>query len=282
MTRACRRGLLLLLVTAGCSPARAPKRAAPGPHFDVVERGVAPRRRLRHAFHPGALVPLEVSSVTRVLRDDRELARAFTQAPLDSRIASLDRTGGARFEFTLGPIELGASGDRRALRLLVPRTPERSALDVRLTGSASIDARGVVSALAIDQKPTPERRLAFALAASALASIAPFPRDAVGIGARWLRVTRARFGARALELRARYRLIAGPHGAARLLVQHDEPLTLGTAHPKLVVRSSAGEWTFYLDQVFPRGFERLTHALAPALPKAAGLAVTGEVHIGAR
>jgi hypothetical protein len=274
MTRARPSALFVALAAASCAPARAPHKAVIGPHFTVVSTGRAPRRALRHAFHVGPLAPLEVSSVTRVLKDDREVALAFVEAPLASRIESLEPGGGARFTFSLGPIELGVRGDQRVVRLLVPRGPRNREIDVRLTGSGFIDARGVLSGVALDEQPTPALRLAFALAASALAGVTPFPRSAVGEDARWQSVTRAHFGDSDLTLTARYRLIASPPGAARWLVRHDEPLTLGDP-PKLSVRASAGEWTFLFDQVFPRGFERLTHPLVQ------GLVVASEVHVGA-
>lgn len=275
MTRGHTGALLVALAALSCAPARAPHKAATGPHFTIVDAGRAPRRALRRAFHVGPLPQLEVSSVTRVLKADRELALAFVEAPLASRIESLEPGGGARFEFSLGPIELGASGDPRVVQLLARRGPRNREIDAELTGSGFVDARGVLSGVALDQKPTRELRVAFALAASALASVTPFPRSAVGDGARWQGVTRAHFGERDLTLTARYRLIPGPPGAARLLVHHEQPLMLGDP-PKLAVRSSAGEWTFHFDQVFPRGFERLTR------PLARGLVVASEVHVGRR
>lgn len=276
-------GLALLgaLATPGCGSAPAHSaaalHAAPGPRFTVLDSGHAPRRPLRRAFRPGGLVPLEVSSVTRVMRGDRQLALSFAQAPLDSRITRVGAHGAARFGFSLGPVALSTSGNPDLVHAFTSGGPATGTEDVRLTGKGTISARGVVSAVQIDQKPTREHKLAFALLASALASVEPFPKSAVGSGARWQIATNARIGNHGLRLTSRYRLIPGPSKAARVLVHHDQPVFSGD---HVAVRSSAGEWTYFLAQVFPRGSETLSRPIASKVPR--GLVITSEVHIGAR
>ncbi len=251
--------------------------------FTIVARGAAPRRVLDRAFRTGAEQRLDLSTVTRVMHKGSELAASVVEAPVDVHVGRVRADGAARFSATLGPFRYRTRGDPKLVQMMTQGAAKAGVLGDPIQGSGSMDVRGVIDDVKFQGPKKHPNPLTLALAASLMSSAEALPSGKFGAGARWNVHSSADVRGNHMDLVARYQIVTLGVKSARLRVQHEQPeFAPGDSadQPRLVKKSSEGEWVYYPDRVFPEGSEILRRPLP--IPGTHDLELWSEVHLTGR
>lgn len=264
------------------APADAGARASDS-RFDIAERGKAPWHVLERRLSPGAEQQLDLSTVTRVMHKDSELAASVVEAPVDVQVRQVAPDGTARFVATLGPFHYRTRGDPKLVRMMTQGAARSGVLGGKIEGYARVTPRGVIEHVHFEGSKQHPKPVAMALAASLMSSAEALPPGKLGTGARWRVHSSADVRGNEIDLVARYQIVSLGAGSVRLRVEHEQPeFAPGDSpdNPRVVKTESEGEWVYYLDRVFPEGNEVLKRRLP--IPGTNGLQLWSEVHLVAR
>jgi hypothetical protein len=216
--------------------------------LELRETGKEPRRALRHAFAKGSRQKLRVEIVTRVLENDRAVAEARIEAPLDVTIVEVRGDGSAEFRYELGPVK--ARGTGAGSLSFVSRDAGIGQLSGLATVAASGELRDHRPATAVGEG-APETELLKSL----FSSVLEVPQEPVGPGGRWELVLEAESGEVAIVHTTSYELsgFVGPKVKIRVSQHEQIRVPDGGALNRLVTAPSAGEWLAEPGRVFPVG-----------------------------
>lgn len=252
----------------GSRVAAAPAAEPPPPTVELLDPGSEPRAPLRLAPAEGLVQTVEVRQTTSaaVARGGEELPAAVPVPlvlQLTAEVRAVTPRGAIHYVWTIADVRAEAAPDTpravlRALRQVVPGL--RAA-----AGEVVVDPRGRVRRVVVRpvaQAGAPLRRALADLEAALWRATAPFPEEAVGVGARWRVTSRLAEAGVAVRQTADYELIRREGRAATTRFElaqalESDTLTDSALPADVTVRVSAfaasgeGERTDRSDRVLP-------------------------------
>lgn len=208
-----------------------PLKKTKGPKVELLAAGADPKRELRYVFKKGQKEKIDLTTKTKLGMTMMGKTVDAPATPPVSMIASLavvsvDADGTAKRKLAVEKVKLAESAD--------PSNPQVKELAAqlgnleKLRGRDEVDSRGVVRAIKMEFVGTNDPQLE-QIASSMEQNFgqlgAPFPEEAVGVGAKWRVKTRLEQLGFRLDQTATYKLVAldGDKGKLEITIQQSAP-----------------------------------------------------------
>lgn len=226
---------------------------AGGPDVKLLEAGAAPRRVLSHAFKKGDKQKLRMKAKTKLKGANLPLPTVGLDAPMDCRIVEVNATGEARFEFNAGPFKTSTSGGGGGLGGMLGGAAIGAGAPEKVAGWGWITPRGLVREFHLEegasQGDAPVERGD------------PFPKEAVGVGARWEVRSVFEEKGQSVQQTSMYELLKLEPKLVHTKVSRSQ-VPVGSADASGPgSASSSGELTYRLGEVYPTGHLSMSRAL---------------------
>jgi hypothetical protein len=213
------------------SPDAGPLKKTKGPKVELVEAGTEPRRELRYVYKKGQKERIDLTTKTKLGMTMMGKTVDAPATPPVSMIASLevvsvDGDGTAKRKLAVEKVKMTAAPD--------PANPGAKELAEqlgnleKLRGRDEVDSRGVVRAIRMEFAGSDDpqlKQIASSMEQNFGQLGAPFPEEAVGVGAKWRVKTRLEQMGFRLDQTATYKLVAldGDKGKLEITIQQTAP-----------------------------------------------------------